>query len=418
MVAAPSNSIAWPWSARVYYGWPVLLVAAAAMVGTLPGRTQGLGLITEPLLSDLGLSRITYAHLNFWATVIGAAGALGIGRAIDRFGSRIVLTLVSAALGTVVVLMSRVQDTAALAGWLTLTRALGQSALSVISLAIVGHWFVRRIDRAMAIYSVVMSIGFMVAFPLVGAAVQRSGWRSAWLMLGVAHLAVLAPLAWAVVRRSPEACGLEPDGRASSQNSPSEITGHTWREAIATPAFWMFSIGTALYGLCASGIGLFNESILAERGFGPEVYYQTLVVTAITALAGNGLGGWLAGRLPLLRLLSVSLGVLAGGLLALPFVTSLWQVMAWAVTMGLGGGLIMVLFFSVWPRVFGRRHLGAIQGLAQAMTVLASALGPLLLAWCVDVTGSYETVFYLLAAVIATLAVGAMTVGLPRRQSA
>ena len=37
----------------LYYGWIVLLVAAAAMVGTLPGRTQGLGLITEPLLADL-----------------------------------------------------------------------------------------------------------------------------------------------------------------------------------------------------------------------------------------------------------------------------------------------------------------------------------------------------------------------------
>ena len=40
--------------ARYYYGWTVLIVAAAAMVGTLPGRTQGLGLITEPLLADLG----------------------------------------------------------------------------------------------------------------------------------------------------------------------------------------------------------------------------------------------------------------------------------------------------------------------------------------------------------------------------
>ena len=35
---------------KFYYGWVVLFVAAAAMVGTLPGRTQGLGLITEPLL--------------------------------------------------------------------------------------------------------------------------------------------------------------------------------------------------------------------------------------------------------------------------------------------------------------------------------------------------------------------------------
>ena len=32
---------------RFYYGWIVLGVAALAMVGALPGRTQGLGLITE-----------------------------------------------------------------------------------------------------------------------------------------------------------------------------------------------------------------------------------------------------------------------------------------------------------------------------------------------------------------------------------
>ena len=57
-----------------------------------------------------------------------------------------------------------------------------------------------------------------------------------------------------------------------------------WQEALRTPAFWIFSIGAALYGLVASGIGLFNESILAERGFSADVYYQTLVVTAITAL--------------------------------------------------------------------------------------------------------------------------------------
>lgn len=381
------------------------------MVGTLPGRTQGLGLITEPLLRDLGLSRITYAQLNFWATLVGAAGALGIGRAIDRVGSRVVLTLVSLALGVVVVLMSRVQGTAELAGWLTLTRALGQSALSVVSLAIVGHWFVQRIDRAMAVYSIVMSVGFMLAFPLVGAVVQRSGWRFAWMSLGVAHIFLLAPLAWAVVRRGPEGSSQAPGGPALTGDV---FAGHRWTDAIATPAFWMFAVGAALYGLCASGIGLFNESILAERGFGPEVYYQTLVVTAITALAGNGAGGWLAGRIPLLQLLSVSLVVLAAGLLALPFVSAIWHVMAWAVAMGLGGGLIMVLFFSVWPRVFGRRHLGAIQGIAQAMTVLASAVGPLLLAWCVQRTGSYASVFYLLSAAVAALAIGALLVALPR----
>src|SRR5687767_14938842 len=149
-------------ASRPYYGWSVLLVAAIAMVGTLPGRTQGLGLITEPLLRDLGLARVTYAQLNLWATLAGAGFAIGIGRLMDRFGARVVMSAVAAALGVVVCAMSGVQSIAALALWITLTRGLGQSALSVISITTVGQWFVKRVDTAMAIYSIVLSVGFMM----------------------------------------------------------------------------------------------------------------------------------------------------------------------------------------------------------------------------------------------------------------
>ena len=402
------------WPARIYYGWAVLLVAAAAMVGTLPGRTQGLGLITEPLITELGLDRVTYAQLNFWATILGAGFAVGIGRLLDRFGGRIVLTSVAVALGLVVCAMARARSTGELAVWVTLTRGLGQSALSVISIALVGQWFTRRLDTAMAVYSIVLSVGFMAAFPLVGWLVQEWGWRVAWFAVGGALVAALAPLSWLIVRRSPAAVGLEPDGEAKDQGQVSdELAGHTWGAAVATPAFWVFALGTALYGLVASGIGLFNESILAERGFGPRVYYQTLGVTAITALAGNFLGGWLAGRVPLTRLLALSLFILTIGLAALPHVTALLHVMLWAAAMGIGGGIVMVLFFSVWPRVFGRRHLGRIQGSAQALTVLASAVGPLLLAWCIAWTGSYQGMFRTLAVAIAGVGLAALFVPLP-----
>jgi MFS family permease len=398
---------------RVYYGWAVLLVAAAAMVGTLPGRTQGLGLITEPLLRDLHLDRVSYAQLNFWATVVGSAGALGIGRLLDRFGSRVVLTALALVLGVVVALMSQAVTLVGLAVWMTLTRALGQGALSVVSLAMVGHWFVRRINVAMAVYSLVMSVGFMMAFPLVGVAIQRWGWRRAWLAIGLALIAGLAPLAVAIVRRTPESRGDYPDGMGAAASAAEALEGYRWRDAVASPAFWVFASGTALYGLVASGIGLFNESVLAERGFGPDIYYQTLAVTAITALAGNGAGGWLAGRVRLGALLAVSLVTLTLGLLALPHVATTAHVMAWAAAMGIGGGLVMVLFFSVWPRVFGRRELGRIQGSAQALTVLASAVGPLLLAWCLEWTGSYTAMFRLLAGVIAATAAAALIVPIP-----
>jgi MFS family permease len=407
---------------RLYYGWVVLFVAAAAMVGTLPGRTQGLGLITEPLLADLHIGRVDYAQLNLWATLVGATGAVGIGRVLDRFGSRVVLVCVAAALGLTVVLMSRVTTFAGLALAVTLTRALGQSALSVVSIAMVGHWFVRRIDMAMAVYSVVLSVGFMMAFPIVGSLVQSRGWRGAWLAVGASLLAGLLPLALLVKRTAGVAARSEFQLPSSGSNAEPESERGTWnlepagytlREAVATPAFWIFAVGSALYGLVASGIGLFNESILAERGLGPDIYYQTLVVTAMTGLAGNFVGGWLARSVPLNRLMAISLSVLTIGLLALPQIATMPMAMVWAVMMGLGGGLVMVLFFSVWPRVYGRRQLGRIQGAAQAMTVLASAIGPLLLAACVEMTGSYAAMFYMLATAVASVAGAALLTTMP-----
>src|ERR1700680_1972283 len=96
----------------IYYGWANLALAALAMVATLPGRTQGLGLITEPLISDLHIDRVTYATINLWATLIGAAFCLPCGRLLDRFGSRAVLSIVALGLGISVVAMQSLESVA------------------------------------------------------------------------------------------------------------------------------------------------------------------------------------------------------------------------------------------------------------------------------------------------------------------
>ena len=390
-----------------------MLVAAAGMVGTLPARTQGLGIITEPLLADLQLDRVSWAQINLWATLVGATGAVAVGRLVDRWGTRVVLTATAVVLGGVVALMSGATTVVAIALLVTLTRGVGQSALSVVSLAMVGQWFARRLPLAMGVYAVVMSVGFMVAFPVVGGAVQAYGWRSAWLGVALTLLVGLGPLAWAATRDRPERLGLAVDGDEAPPPGGEGVDGWRWRDAVATPSFWVIATGAALYGLVASGIGLFNESILAERGFGPRVYYQTLVVTALTALGGNFSGGWLAERWSMPRLMAIAMAVLATGLAGLPHLTTVPQVMAWAMLMGLGGGFVMVLFFGYWGRAYGRRHLGQIQGVAQALTVLASALGPLLLAEWLTRTGSYSTMFTGLAVVVAANALAALAISMP-----
>jgi predicted MFS family arabinose efflux permease len=260
----------------------------------------------------------------------------------------------------------------------------------------------------MAVFTIALSVGFMLAFPIVGATVIKYGWRTAWTAVGLTLLLGLAPLAWFLVRRTPEACGLPPDGECRVEDRIADVTtGHTLWQALSTPAFWVFGLASAVYGLIASGIALFNESILAERGFDASTYHRSLVIVALTALVGNFVGGWLMSKWSMNRLLALAMGLLAGSLLSLPHVRTQTHVAAYALVMGLAGGFVIVIFFSFWSRAFGRAHLGKIQGVAQALTVVASAVGPLLLAESVNRTGSYAAMFYLLTLIVLVLGLSA-----------
>jgi cyanate permease len=283
----------------------------------------------------------------------------------------------------------------------------------------VGKWFQRRLTWAMGVYAVAMSVGFMLAFPTVGAIVLASGWRTAWSAIGVFLVAVLAPIAWMYTRSTPDEIGDEIGGNDISKLEPAHagsrrVTSATLQDALRSPAFWIFSIASSMYGLVASGIGLFNEAILAERGFAPDVYHTALAVTAITGLGGNFVAGAWAERGSLRPVLVVAMAVLSGALAALPRVATTAHVMVQAVAMGIAGGFVMVVFFSFWGRAYGDEHLGRIQGAAQVMTVLFSAMGPLLLAWCVEATGSYAFAFYLLAALVLTLGLAATGIRIPQ----
>jgi MFS family permease len=397
----------------LYYGWANLGVAALAMVATLPGRTQGLGLVTEPLIADLGIDRVSYANVNLWATLLGAALCLPAGRLLDRFGSRLVLTAILLALGGTVLIMSAASGLVSLFVTVTLTRGLGQSALSVASLALVGMWFAKRLNLAMGIYSVLVGMGFIAAFPAVGQAVLTAGWRPAWLGIGLVQVAVLAPLAWILVRDNPEKEGLALDGDESKDEG--RLVDLSVGEALQSPAFWVFALSSSLFGLVYSGIALFNQSILEERGFDASTYHRVLVISTLLGLAANFGGGFLASRYPIQRVMGIGMAILALAVLALPSVETHTHVVLYAMAMGIAGGVVTVVFFSVWGQVFGRRHLGRIQGCAQMMTVFASAVGPLLLAMTLRSTGSYDSIFYVLAAAVVLLGIGCWYVSLPSR---
>jgi MFS family permease len=404
---------------RFYYGWVNVAMAAVAMIATLPGRTHGLGLIAQPLRQDLGISESTLAMVNFWSILLGAGFAIPVGLLIDRYGVRWPSGIVLAGLAGSVYWLAIAESIGEMFFSLVMIRGLGQSALSTLSLTLVSKWFRGRLAVAMGLYAVLLTCGFVVTVLGVGWAVGQWGWRLAWQSMAGSLLAAV-PLFWLVVRSSPEAANMiaereSPMADESGRADESAGMEFTLAEALCTPAFWIIAMGTSAFNLVWSSITLFNESILLELEFG-----QSSAVEMMAYLTGLGLvSNLIAARWVTRRSIGRWLG---GGLLAMavvlawfPSVQSMLQLRLYGAVMGAVGGLITVVHFAAWGQLFGRRAIGSIQGAAQGMTVLASAVGPLVMAWYADTWSTHLPVFLWLAALACTMAVASFLVPIPVR---
>lgn len=390
-------------------GWRVVFIAAAAMVATLPGRTVGLSLITEPLLADLQVARTTYADWTLAATILGATFALGCGKLLDRWGVRVTLSFAILLLALTTLALGWMATTANLWVFLILSRGLGQSSLSTASVTSVGKWFDQQLGFAMAVFSAAVAVGFAVVIPLFGALITEETWRACWVNLGAA-LVVLAAVAFVLL---PKSQGFLGSGVVKGQGGErGEFVG--WTEALRTSTFWIFTVSTSLYYLVLSGLTLFCESVLQELGFDHGMFLAAMGMMMFAGLLGNFLAGWLSTRYVVTRLLAGSLLLLAVVLIGIPRLQSTWQLLTIFAIYGVCGGAFAVLFFVGYSRAFGQQELGKIQGAAQVFGVTASALGPKLLAETQLATGSYLPVLSWLAPAALVLAAIAWFAHMPR----
>jgi MFS family permease len=398
-----------------YYGWIAVVLAAIAMTATFPGRTHGLGLIAKPLELDstLQLDEETFARLNFGAILLGSLFCLPVGWLIDKIGVRGVLVGVCLGLGGAVLWMSAVTDRVMFFLSLTAVRGFGQGALSVVSMAMIGKWFTRRLPVAMGVFTVLLSIGFIATTVGVGMAVKDHNWRVVWAGIGYSLLG-FALVGGLLMRSTPESIGLPVEEPA--QDAPSTQDDWTLSQALRLPAFWAFALSAALFNLTWSAITLNNERLMEWRGFNHDTFVMVMALLVFAGLPANLLCGWLAGRWPMGRLSLVGMIVFALSLFAFPLLTTQEHAIGYGLALGFSGGVVTVIFFAVYGKAFGRTHLGLIQGAAQVITVIASALGPWLLALCKNATGSYSEFFTATAPLALVLGLAAWLLPLPRER--
>jgi MFS family permease len=293
---------------------------------------------------------------------------------------------------------------------LTLVRGLGQGALSVVSMAMVGKWFTRRLPVAMGVFTILLTIGMVVSVSAVGASAHDWGWRGAWIGVGLFLLAIMAPLGLLLVRNTPESIGVAVDRDSSPVSKRIDAS---LSSALTSPAFWAFTLAMCLFNLAWSAITLFYENLLEHQGLDHATYMKVMGVLMATGLPTNLFAGWLATRWPLGRLLALGMALLGLALAVFPLVETDELATLFGAVFGISGGIITVVWFSVYGKSYGRENLGAIQAVAQVLSVFASALGPMLLTWTFDGTGSYDPVFYLCAPLAGVLALAVWLVRLP-----
>jgi len=331
---------------------------------------------------------------------------------IDRYGSRLTLGFVAGLLGLSVLAMARATQEWHLAVALTLVRGFGQGALSVVAIALVGKWFRRRAGLAMGVFTMLLAVGFVAPIFAVGEMVQRDGWRTAWDTVGFVLLFGLVPFGLLFARSSPESSHVVPDDPAPDQGTTSPMTP---LQALATPAFWVYTAAATVFNLTFSALTLDSELLLKEHGLdGADANQLVLGVLMLSGLPANIAAGFLTRSVSLGKLLAVGVLLLGASLAVFPMVGSLAGAAGYATLLGVAGGIITVIYFAVYGHAYGRAHLGSIQAIVQVLTVFASAVGPVLLALVRDRNGGTTApYFYAFAAVAVVVAVAAWAVRPP-----
>ena len=353
-----------------------------------------------------------YAALNLWSTLIGSLFCLPVGWLFDRFDRRWVLAanLILARCGRL--LDERRANSNGTVRRTHLHARTRTERLSVVSITIVSKAFEpRQLGLAMAWYSIMLA-------PLHLAPIIRGvGWalgRTAATTGGRCGPAsdcrspALSFVAAFLKSESSEAAN------SSREKAPHE-DGATLGQALATPAFWIFSLTISLWTMIYSGVALFNEDIFKERGFSRELYFNVLAMVTVVSpwrVTWHSAGSRGTSRSPSCSASACWPRACVARRVAAR--DEKWHVYLYGVAMGIASGAVALLFFATWGRLYGRRELGRIQGIAQMMTVFASAGGPLLFALGKRETASYANVFLILSAVVAVLAVAVWFVPLPR----
>jgi MFS family permease len=405
---------------RLFYGWVVLAVAALGLFASGPGQSHIFSVFIAPISADLGVSRTSVASAYAFATLVAALGLPYVGRLIDRFGARRVVLAVALLFGAAAMAFGQVASLLWLTVGFAALRFLGQGSLMLNCANLVAQWFDRQRGFALSLMALGFAASMAVHPPLAQWLSDQVGWREAWLWLGVLTWLLLIPPILLLIQNKPEDLGLEPDGRGrrgpgleAAAPQGAEV-GLTVKQALRTPAFWITALSLATLSMLVTALFFHQVSIFTHQGVDAYVAARVFSVSAITMVLAMPIIGRLLDRFPTKPIFACAMLTQSAALIAIVFVDDLASAVLYAVVFGLNNAAVQTHYTYVWPRFFGRRHLGSIQGTAQTIGVIGASVGPLPFGAAFDLFGSYTGALLVFALQPVLCAIAILLMPLPR----
>ncbi len=428
-----SFSIVNPNKSPFFYGYVILVIGTIGIWFSIPGQTVGVSVFTDPVKDALGLSRNQFSNAYMIGTICSSLLIGKAGKWFDVYGARYVAFFAAITLSIALFLCSwsvqmstYVKDVLNNDTWLIpfvmmvclffLLRFAGQGVLTMASRNMIMIWFDKNRGKVNSFSSIALSFGFSSSPLWLNILIEEYNWQGAWQVLAIALL-IFSVFIFQLYKNKPEDYNLLPDGqKMQTEKQIDEPVGkqYTLNEAKKTRAFWVYGLILAFNSFFITGLTFHVVSVFASEGMAKEQAIAIFLPCSVVSVIVSTLFNFLSDYVPLKWYLYAMIfgGVLTS--LGFVFLSSFVGVVILVIGIGVMGGFFSVLNAIVWPRFYGRTHLGAISGKIMGILILASALAPSIFSGIFSAFSSYKLLGYISLLFLAFLSLIAIRANNPK----
>lgn len=353
------------------------------------------------------------------ATLASAVCLIWAGRKLDDVDLRLYSAFVVVGLAVACGLMAGGQGILFLFLALFALRLCGQGLLGHTSQTAMARYFDADRGKALSVANLGHAVGQAILPSIVVVMIALVGWRFVWGWYAIVLIVAMVPLVLVLLRghaarhdsllRRLERA--ETKSRESSGAVPSAESQWTLRQVLHHPTFYLVMCNVVAPGMLMTGLMFHQIHMLEVKSWDVAWFAACFVAySGFSVLTGIAVGPMID-RYSARRLIATYLAPMGLGILALAISDHPGAVLVWFVLSGVTSGMHRSVVSAFWAEAYGVRHLGAIRSLVSAISVIGTAISPVLFGWMIDGGTAIETIATICVIWI-TLAIPATSAGL------